>query len=173
MCAHGPGVFCMLVTGFAAGLPPLPAVLLTLALALVLARIAVIDAATLRIPDRLSLPLIAAGLVLAFAGPGGFGPAHLAGAIAGFVLFAVIGEGYFRLRGIDGLGLGDAKLFAAAGAWLGWRHLALVLLIAAVACLLAALLRPAARRGGALAFGPWLALGFLAVWVWTCWGGRI
>jgi leader peptidase (prepilin peptidase)/N-methyltransferase len=135
----------------------------TLGLLAALAAIAVIDLRSLRIPDALSLPLIAAGLVVAPALRGGAMADHLIGAAAGFALFAAIGEVHFRRRGVEGLGLGDAKLFAAAGAWLGWQGLPWVLLIAALGGLAFAL---AAGRGRAVAFGPWLALGIAATWLW-------
>lgn len=119
--------------------------------------IAVIDLKTLRISDMLSLPLMVFGLIFA-----GFQDIriladHLIGAGVGFLVLGLVGEFFFRLRGREGLGLGDAKLFAAAGAWLGWQALPMVLLVAALGGLCWALLR---RERGELAFGPWLALGF-------------
>jgi leader peptidase (prepilin peptidase) / N-methyltransferase len=133
----------------------------------VLVAIAVIDLRTFRIPDLLSLPLIAAGLILAWTMPLLPFWHHIIGAAAGFAVLAGIGEWYFHRRGIDGLGLGDAKLFAAAGAWLGWQGLPMVLMIAALGGLAFALLRGGATRVTAIAFGPWLALGFWLVWLWT------
>jgi leader peptidase (prepilin peptidase)/N-methyltransferase len=132
-------------------------------LAAALALIAAIDLRTSRIPDWLSLPLIAAGLLWAAADGARPWPAHLIGATAGYASLAAFGDLYFRARGREGLGLGDAKLFAAGGAWLGWQALPAVLAIAALAGLAFALAtrhRPAAP----LAFGPWLALG-----IWLCW----
>lgn len=140
-------------------------VALTVALTGALIVVAVIDLRTFRIPDLISLPLIAAGLGIAFAVPGGYGPDHLIGAAGAYLAFAAIGAAHFRARGIDGLGLGDAKLFAAAGAWLGWQALPIVLLIAALGGLGQALARR--DRGAPLAFGPWLAAGFWVVWTLT------
>ena len=131
-------------------------------LGLWLLAIAVIDLKTLRIPDVLSLPLVAMGLLVAgFSGVSVFAM-HLIGAGLGFLVLAGFGEVFFRLRGREGLGLGDAKLFAAAGAWLGWQALPVVLLVAAVGGLVWAVLR---RQNGEVAFGPWLALGFWLVLV--------
>ena len=137
----------------------------TCVLTLILAAITWIDLRSFRIPDVLSLPLIAAGI--------GFVPGLLdtplhdlvIGAVAGFALFWAIGSWYFRRKGVDGLGLGDAKLFAAAGAWLGWQSLPTVLLIAAVGGLGLALLQGKNGQDRAIAFGPWLALGFWVVWI--------
>lgn len=143
--------------------PALWETMATLGLLAALAAIAVIDLRSLRIPDALSLPLVAAGLAVAPALRGGATADHLIGAAAGFALFAVIGEVHFRRRGVEGLGLGDAKLFAAAGAWLGWQALPWVLLVAALGGLAFAL---AAGRGRPVAFGPWLALGIAATWLW-------
>jgi leader peptidase (prepilin peptidase) / N-methyltransferase len=139
---------------------------LTALLTLFLGAIAVIDLRSFRIPDVLSLPLIASGLALSMWLPGmAFWP-HLAGAMAGFVIFATIGTWYHRRTGTDGLGLGDAKLFAAAGAWLGWQALPIVLLIAALGGIAFAVMQGRTDRQSAIAFGPWLALGFWVVWIW-------
>ena len=76
---------------------------------------------------------------------------------------------YRKVRGRDGLGAGDAKLLAAAGAWVGASGLPQVILFAAVAGLVAAAcLRLAGVRLGAasaLPFGPFLALATWLVWL--------
>lgn len=139
---------------------------LTVALALILGAIALIDLRSLRIPDRLSLPLVAGGLAVALWLPLQPFHHHLIGAAAGFASLAAIGGWYHRRTGTEGLGLGDAKLFAAAGAWLGWQALPSVLLIAALGGLAHAATSGARDRKAAIAFGPWLALGFWIVWLW-------
>ena len=137
------------------------------ALTLALGAIALVDARTQRIPDRLSLPLLAAGLVWSALAGQPF-VAHVIGAAAGYAALAGFGWLYFRLRHREGLGLGDAKLFAAGGAWLGWQPLPSVLLVAALGGLGHALLGQALLGGPAdrrIAFGPWLALGIWLVWM--------
>lgn len=136
--------------------------LATLGLLAVLVAIAAIDLRSLRIPDALSLPLVAAGLAVAPALRGTAFADHAIGAVAAFGLFALIGELHFRRRGTEGLGLGDAKLFAAGGAWLGWQALPMVLLIAALGGLAGAAVR---GRDRPLAFGPWLAAGIAVLWL--------
>lgn len=126
--------------------------------------ISLIDFRERRIPDLASLPLIGAGLLLSGFATHVLLADRLIGAGAGFVLFWGIGEAFFRLRGVEALGIGDAKLFAAAGAWLGWAMLPEVLLYATVSALLFAVLYPRFRQEG-LAFGPWLAAGLLIGWL--------
>ena len=136
------------------------------ALGWALLALAAIDLREMALPDILTLPLIAAGLVvaaLAFGRP----LEHLIGAALGGAFFAALGWGWERLTGREALGLGDAKLFAAAGAWLGWQGLPSVLLIAALAGLAVALARATLGRGGLdrpLPFGPALAAGFWLTW---------
>jgi leader peptidase (prepilin peptidase)/N-methyltransferase len=103
--------------------PPLPAAF-TAYLFLTMALITLIDLRHFIIPDVLSLPAIAVGLlaniVLFPEGNRFAGLTHgLAGAVAGGGAFYLLRAVYFRLRGIEGLGLGDVKLAAVAGAWLG------------------------------------------------------
>jgi prepilin signal peptidase PulO-like enzyme (type II secretory pathway) len=111
----------------------------------------------------LILPLAAAGLVLATWRSGNVPTPELIGAGGGFLLFWAIGEAHYRLRGTEGLGLGDAKLLGAAGAWLGWRDLPLVILIAASGALAAAAVGLLRQRE--IPFGPWLAAAFMALWL--------
>jgi leader peptidase (prepilin peptidase)/N-methyltransferase len=50
------------------------------------------------------------------------------GAAAGSGLLWVVAEGYFRLRGREGMGLGDVKMMAMAGAFLGVKRTLLTIL---------------------------------------------
>lgn len=137
----------------------------TLALTAILVAISVIDLRQYRIPDVLSLPLIGAGIAVAYVQPSVPIAPHLIGAGAGFLVLAVIGEIYFRRNGTEGLGLGDAKLFSAAGAWLDWTSLPLVLLLAAGGGLLYVAIFGSLKKRSGIAFGPWLALAFWLVWI--------
>jgi leader peptidase (prepilin peptidase)/N-methyltransferase len=89
-----------------------------------------VDVLVFRLPDILTYPLAFAGLLLSLWLPDHDPIAHLIGAVAGFLIFWAIAAVFQRLRGREGLGLGDAKLAAAAGAWLGWQALPSVVLIA-------------------------------------------
>ncbi len=131
--------------------------------------LAIIDFEHQVLPDALTLPLIAAGLAVAwFAAPRTIVD-NLAGAAVGFALFAAVAAAYRRLRGREGLGLGDAKLLAALGAWDGAIGLPSIVLIAALAALAGALAARSFRLTGALhdrvPFGPALALAGWIVWL--------
>ncbi len=143
----------------------------SLLLGLSLLTIAVIDARHYVVPDSLSLPLVAGGILVTAFEPRLDSAAHLIGAAAGFLFMQSVAWAYRRLRGRDGLGGGDAKLFAAAGAWVAWQGLPLVLLIASASGLLAVLaLALSGRRlgpGDALPFAPFLALGTWLVWLYA------
>ena len=145
------------------------ALALSLGLGWGLLTLALIDARTLRLPNTLTLPLLAAGLAATFALPGAPIADHLAGAVAGYGILAAIGWGFWRLRGEEGLGLGDAKLLAAGGAWLGWRPLPSVLIVACGLALAWIAVRVATRGRGALrartAFGPPLCAAIWIVWL--------
>ncbi len=141
----------------------------SLALGWTLLALAAIDLRHYLLPDVLTLPLIPAGLAVAGVLDPGLLPAHALGAALGFAVFVAIAQIYRRSRGRHGLGLGDAKLLAGAGAWLGWAALPSVVVIAAVAALALALAQALGgaklRLTGKLAFGPHLALAFWLVWL--------
>lgn len=141
----------------------------TAALGIYLLTLAVIDAECFRLPDILTLPLIACGLVVAAFLPGMPLVDHIIGAVTGFAVFAGLAWLFRRVRGYDALGLGDAKLAGAAGAWLGWMPLPSVTLIA---CGLGFVwIGVRAITGGKqsirehIAFGAPLAAAFWLVWL--------
>jgi leader peptidase (prepilin peptidase)/N-methyltransferase len=139
------------------------------ALGWALLSLAVIDQRHQRLPDALTLPLIPAGLAVAWGIDADLLADHALGALAGFAVFFTIAAAYRRLRGQEGLGLGDAKLLAAGGAWLAWQGLPSVVLIAAVIALAIALAQSLGRRRlqaqERLAFGPYLAIAIWLVWL--------
>lgn len=142
---------------------------ITLALLPALLTLSWIDFRDFRLPDRITLPMIALGIwtnSVFLGAPLG----SLAGAALGYGALLAVELTYKRLRGRDGLGRGDAKLLAAAGAWCTALYLPFILLVASASALLFALLLGLVRGRlpsgqDALAFGPWLALGFYVCWL--------
>ncbi len=131
--------------------------------------LAVIDWRHYRLPDVLTLPLLLAGLAVSYAlDPAGL-PDRAIAVIAGFAAFAALGWVYRALRGREGLGLGDAKLLGALGAWVSWIGLPTVVLYAAMLGLLAvfaaSLLGRKLEAAGRVPFGTFLALGGWLVWL--------
>jgi leader peptidase (prepilin peptidase)/N-methyltransferase len=120
-----------------------------------------IDAEHTRLPDVLTLPLLAAGLgIQALVTPERLAESVL-GAIIGYASFRGIAFAYRAIRGREGLGAGDAKLLAVGGAWLGWSALPdIVLLAALLAILFVAIMQMRGRAMDPVAvipFGPFLA----------------
>ncbi|UVO52357.1 A24 family peptidase [Sphingomonas sp. SUN019] len=135
----------------------------------VLLTLAAIDAAEMWLPDELTATLALGGLAAGLFGlPPGLED-RLIGGIAGFASLWLIAFGYRRLRGHDGMGGGDPKLYGAIGLWLGWRMLPAVLLIAALIGLGYALFerfRGRAVAGDtALPFGTFLAIAAYPAWL--------
>ena len=76
------------------------------------------------LPDYVTLPLVAAGLVHPhmLLDPDAIG-GYIIGAAAGYAFVRLLRFAYRRWRQREGMGLGDAKLLAAAGAWVSWQGL--------------------------------------------------
>jgi leader peptidase (prepilin peptidase)/N-methyltransferase len=121
------------------------------------------------IPDVLSLPGIALGLLFSLA-PGGIGLLQsLLGVAVGGGLFVVIIVGSVLVIGQAGMGVGDVKLGALLGAFLGWKLALLsILLSMLLGGPLAAGLLATGRKGrkDPIPFGPFLALGGLISLFW-------
>lgn len=146
----------------------------SLILAVVLGLLALVDLKEFRLPDLGTLGLAALGLALwlpPLAGPSDRIPGdfflHGGAALGAWALLAALAAFWQRWRGQEGLGLGDAKLLAAAGAWTGPVGLPFVLLIGAGSGLLTALILHlvSSRAPRHIAFGPHLALGFWVAWM--------
>jgi leader peptidase (prepilin peptidase)/N-methyltransferase len=162
-----------------------PPALVAFAFTAALLLITFIDFDHFFIPDEVSLPGVLIGLGLA-ALPHGIGLANAAlGAALGGGLLWLVAWGYERSTGTEGMGLGDVKLLAMIGAFLGWQAIPIVLVVASIGGSLAGVfvifgargrramarvahqlgwralpsfVRRAARRT-AIPFGPFLALG--------------
>jgi leader peptidase (prepilin peptidase) / N-methyltransferase len=132
---------------------------------------ALIDCRDMILPNSLNATLAACGIGQSvFVGQPGIVDAAL-GALTGFVVFAGVAALFRRLRGIDGLGLGDQKFAAAAGLWIGWEGIAPMLLIASGSALVFVLIRAARQRSldlaGRIPFGPFLGFGTTVCWLVT------
>jgi leader peptidase (prepilin peptidase) / N-methyltransferase len=131
--------------------------------------LALIDARDYVLPDFLTLPLVAAGILANTAFDRAMVLPAAIGAVAGWLVIFVIRQAYWWLRRREGIGLGDAKLLAAAGAWVTWEGLPTVVVLAALCGLGIAWLRY--FRHGSVAptdrvpFGSCLCLGLWIVWL--------
>lgn len=131
--------------------------------------LAVLDLAAFWLPNVLNAALALAGLAAGLLPVGPPLSDRLIGGVAGFAMLWLVARGYKALRGRQGLGGGDPKLFGAIGCWIGWQDLPLVLLAASLIGLAAVLgMMARGRRVRAtdrLPFGVMLAAGAWAVWL--------
>jgi leader peptidase (prepilin peptidase)/N-methyltransferase len=123
------------------------------------------DLVDMHIPDSANLLLGLCGLTTTWALSPALLPQHAAAAlVAGGGLF-LISELYYRLRGRDGLGLGDVKLVTAGALWIG-PDIAIALVVATGTALCLGLVRLMRDRGSwsrPLPLGPFIALGILTL----------
>ena len=98
------------------------------------------------VPNEITLGGAAVGLLVTFLLPGVAWWESLLGIVLGGGFVVLVNAGYARLRGMQGMGMGDAKLLAMIGAFLGYRSLLFVLLVASLLGLLAVLLLGSLRR---------------------------
>ena len=126
------------------------------------------------LPDNITLPLMWAGLVAAVTiGPtaGGALPVSptdaVIGAAAGYISLWLVFHAFKLVTGKEGMGYGDFKLFAALGAWLGWKVLPMVIVLSAATGAVLGIVMIALQgrdRRAPMPFGPYLAAaGWLAM----------
>ncbi|MBI6179559.1 prepilin peptidase [Serratia proteamaculans] len=157
-------VMLIAVTAGVTALPftiPLLQRLLLLPVAAILLALALIDRQHRLLPDRLTQPLLWAGLWVNQQGCFTSLTDAVTGASVGYLSLWLLNAAYRRRRKTDGIGQGDFKLLAALGAWIGWAALPMLVSGAAAAGLcataIARLLRKAGRQD-TLPFGLYLAL---------------
>jgi leader peptidase (prepilin peptidase)/N-methyltransferase len=126
------------------------------------------------LPDNITLPLVWAGLSAAVVLGAAGGQAlpvsprdAIVGAACGYLSLWLVFHLFRLVTGKEGMGYGDFKLLAALGAWLGWKSLPLVILLAAATGAVVGILMIMLRgrdRAAPMPFGPYLAAaGWLAM----------
>jgi leader peptidase (prepilin peptidase)/N-methyltransferase len=151
-----------------------PGVLLAarLALAAILIALFFIDLEHQLLPDALTLPGIAIGILASVFAPPGW-RASLIGAALGAAILLAVRWLWKRATGVDGMGLGDVKMLAMIGAFLGWQQVWLVLFVASLAGAITGVAITGLRRGSMktkLPFGTFLGVAALFA---SFWGDRL
>ena len=116
------------------------------------------------LPNAITLPGIVAGFAFSFVTEPGW-MASLIGVLAGGGVLYLVAVVYFWVRHEEGLGMGDPKMLAMIGAFLGWKLTLVTLMLASLSGTVVGLGMIAAGRGNmkyALPFGTFLALGAAA-----------
>ena len=148
-------------------------VIVKAALIIALVYLAYIDFRSFQLPNAITLPMIVIGILFNLVGmpdPGLVSPiSSLLGAIAGFVLLWALDKMYYWTKKQHGIGLGDAKLLSALGAWLGLGAIPNILLIASITGVLGGVLWLHFQKQtirSAFPFGPCLAFAGIIELLW-------
>jgi len=124
--------------------------------------ISLIDIEHMIIPDVLSLSGILLGWASSFIISNLTWTDSLIGSLAGGGGLYLVAIGFAYLTGKEGMGGGDIKLLAMIGAWMGWRPLPLIILMASLSGLvigLSLMIFSGKGLGAKIPFGPYLSLG--------------
>jgi leader peptidase (prepilin peptidase)/N-methyltransferase len=144
--------------------PPGPLVVSRLFLVCILVALFGIDLEHQILPNTITLPGIAIGVIFSFIAPPGWQASVIGVLLGGGVLYG-IAWAYYLVRREEGLGMGDVKMLAMIGAFLGWKAVLVTLVLSSFSGALVGVALIAAQRGGmrlALPFGTFLAMGALA-----------
>lgn len=122
------------------------------------------------IPDGLTFTLLWLGLLSSCFNL--FATTHdaILGAIFGYLFYWIVNAVFKLLTRRDGIGQGDFKLLAAAGAWLGWQLLPFVILTSSFIALIYGIFMMSFfnhERRQPIPFGPFIAI---ALWLGMIWG---
>jgi len=113
------------------------------------------------LPDAITLPGIVVGFIFSFFTEPGW-LSSLIGIVTGGGVLFLIAEIYYRIRHEEGLGMGDVKMLAMVGAFVGWKLTLVTLVMASLSGSVIGVALIVTRRGTlkyALPFGTFLALG--------------
>jgi leader peptidase (prepilin peptidase)/N-methyltransferase len=115
------------------------------------------------LPNSITLPAIVIGLLLSFIAPPGFRDALIGTLLGAGILYAIAGA-YYLWRREEGMGMGDVKMLAMIGAFLGWKAVLVTLVLSSFSGAIIGVMLMSLQRGGmklALPFGTFLAIGAL------------
>ncbi len=143
-------------------------------LGMAMAVIAITDARYFIVPDVISLPMIVLGIILSPLFPHQTESAltlfySAIAALVGFLVFYSLRRFYELFRKREGLGLGDVKLAAVAGAWTGLEGMNMVFLLSSLSAIcfisLKSLSGNKVKSTTAIPFGVFIAPSIWIVWV--------
>lgn len=131
--------------------------------------LALCDFTAFRLPNSLTLSFLLVSTLAAIRFSDLPFEQHIWGAVFGFLIPVLLNLIYRRLRGRDGMGMGDAKLLAGSGMLLGWPMLPAILSIASILGLGYALLKYRAQIVNTavtrIPFGPFIAFATFLLWL--------
>ena len=148
--------------------PNLAGILICL-LSFALLALAVIDYAHKLLPDKITLPLVWAGLIGNYFEIVTDFSAAFWGAVSGYMSLWMVFHIFKLVTGKTGMGFGDFKLLALLGAWMGWQLLPLTMALASMAAVLVGggfILLGRRDKNQPIAFGPYLAGAGLVALLW-------
>jgi leader peptidase (prepilin peptidase) / N-methyltransferase len=111
------------------------------------------------LPNPITLGGIVVGFLFSFLFPPGWQASLIGILLGGGVLF-VVGELYLRVRGIEGMGMGDVKMLGMIGAFLGWKAVIVTIMLASISGALVGVILLLAQKGDKqypLPFGTFLS----------------
>ena len=118
----------------------------------------IIDRNHMLLPDVITLPLLWIGLISSTANIFQEPTFAIAGAAAGYTALWIIAKLFMATKGVEAIGMGDAKWVAMTGAWFGATHMFGALIFAS---LLGAIIATQQKQNQ-IAFGPSLAIASIA-----------
>jgi leader peptidase (prepilin peptidase)/N-methyltransferase len=143
--------------------PPGPLIASRLLLVCILIVLFGIDLEHHILPNVITLPGIPIGLLFSLIAPPGWLDALIGALLGGAILYA-IAWGYYLWRREEGMGMGDVKMLAMIGAFLGWQAVLVTLVLSSISGAIIGMILITAQKGDmkfALPFGTFLALGAL------------
>ena len=125
------------------------------------------------LPDNITLPFLWLGLLVNLNGLFTDIQSAVIGSMAGYLALWSIYKLFKAVTNKEGMGYGDFKLLAMAGAWLGWQMLPAIVLISSVVGAsigTALIVFGLHERNKPIPFGPYLVI---ATWIALFWGEQL
>jgi leader peptidase (prepilin peptidase)/N-methyltransferase len=141
--------------------PPGPLMVSRLLLVCILIALFGIDLEHQILPNTITLPGIAIGLLLSLIAPPGWKDALIGTLLGAGILYAIAGA-YYLWRREEGMGMGDVKMLAMIGAFLGWKAVLVTLVLSSFSGAVIGVILLTAQKGNmkfALPFGTFLSIG--------------
>tara|TARA_A100001037_G_C15048391_1_gene588916 strand:+ start:114 stop:875 length:762 start_codon:yes stop_codon:yes gene_type:complete len=120
------------------------------------------------IPNEITFSMMALGFLKSFdPNLNSLFPNYINSLIGGFLGYGIIWSiiyFYKQVRKKEGMGLGDAKLFAVIGFWFGWLAIPFIIFLSSIIALLSvipSLLKNSRTMSSQIPFGPYIIIGTL------------